>query len=697
VRVGAYELGEKLGEGASGAVYRARRDDGAWVALKRTHPRSPEDTRRLEREVEAARGLEHPNLVRILEVVPDTTGPAIVMELLPGGSLRDLLVRRGRLGEEEALALVEKLALGVQALHARGFVHRDLKPENVLFDAAGEPRICDFGIAKSFDRADSLTATGAIIGTPHYLAPEQAWGNIHEIGPRSDVWSLGVVLYECLAGEPPFQEPALLALLEKIVNAVPERPLPRGKRRDAADLALWAMEKDRDRRPASALAFAEACREVRTGAATRRRGVALPALAALLAATLAALILRPARPAPAPGEPPAPLASRTASDPLLEARDLLARRETARGLLVLAQAKGPRARELETLARSASALATALRGDDPAARVRAAETLRVQIARVADTELAPALTGALAPLDSYVLPSIVAIASMGKRGWRNDDRFAALSLALGEAPLRDPVAPVVAGLMVLAVEAGDRAAVRDELVAAGRAGVALLDADPRAGYALVGISLQLLREHDFPADEEELGWAGKALAREDAALAALGADDANWFDEVRRRLAAEVASCERRIGSRARDPAERRRHFEAGLASCRRALAFLDEKGASKTKLEERRLEAAVLLVALERFDEALEEARDTTFADAIRLEVVRRRDGPEKAVELAPGLVGGRRGDLVRTVYVRALADLGRLADARAALGQLRPARKPTVELVGLERATLEAELGDQ
>ncbi len=694
MRVGAYELGEKLGEGASGAVYRARRDDGAWVAVKRTHPRSPEDTRRLEREVEAARGLEHPNLVRILEVVPDTTGPAIVMELLPGGSLRELLARRGKLGEEEALALVEKLALGVQALHARGFAHRDLKPENVLFDAAGEPRICDFGIAKSFDRADSLTATGAIIGTPQYLAPEQAWGNIHEIGPRSDVWSLGVILYECLAGEPPFQEPALLALLEKIVNGVPERPLPRGKRRDAADLALWAMEKDRERRPPSALAFAEACREVRTGAGRRTRGVALPTLAVLLAATLAVLILRPTRSTPTPAEAPAPV-SPTATDPLLEARDCLARRETARGLALLARAQGPRARELEALARSANALAAALRGDDSAARVRMAETLRVQIARVADSDLAPALTGALAPLDSYVLPSIMAIASMGKRGWRNDERFAALSLALGEAPLRDPLPPVVAGLMVLAVEAGDRAAVREELVASGRAGVALLDADPRAGYALVGISLQLLREHDFPADEEELGWAGKALAREDAALAALGADDANWFDEVRRRLAAEVASCERRIGSRAQDPAERRRHFEAGLASCRRALAFLDEKGVSRTKLDERRLEAAVLLVALERFDEALEESRETAFADAIRLEVVRRREGPEKAVELAPGLLGGRRGDLVRTVYVRALADVGRIAEARAALGQLHRARKSSVELVGLERAALEAELG--
>src|SRR5262249_61566810 len=147
----------------------------------------------------------------------DASGrPFLAMECLAGGSLADRLERTGRLDPQAAAALVAALADAVQAAHDLGIVHRDLKPGNVLYDGLGAPKVTDFGLAKRAGGSD-LTATQAVMGTPAYMAPEQARGHTKFVGPQADVYSLGVILYQCLTGTRPFEAPDQLALLRKVV------------------------------------------------------------------------------------------------------------------------------------------------------------------------------------------------------------------------------------------------------------------------------------------------------------------------------------------------------------------------------------------------------------------------------------------------------------------------------------------------
>lgn len=210
-----YVLETALGRGAMGTVHRARRAGwaGRVVALKRV-PRGGRDlAAALRSEAEALAALDHPHIVRILDLVPDGDGVAIAMQYAPGGSLEALLCRRGRLGAGEVVAVAAPLADALASAHRRGLLHCDVKPANVVFTSDGEPLLCDFGLAR---RVASTAAGGRPparrSGTAGYLDPAVAAAR----GPdeRSDVYSLGVVCYEMLAGRPPFEGATTCAVLE---------------------------------------------------------------------------------------------------------------------------------------------------------------------------------------------------------------------------------------------------------------------------------------------------------------------------------------------------------------------------------------------------------------------------------------------------------------------------------------------------
>src|SRR5690348_11001223 len=197
--VPGYTILGELGRGGMGVVYRARQASlNRMVALKvllaGAHA-GERDLARFRAEAEAAAAVQHPNVVSVYAVGRHAGLPFIAQELVPGRSLAARL-EEGPLDPVETARLVEAIARGVQAAHDRGVVHRDLKPANVLFTADGEPKVADFGLAKVGDTG--LTASGAVMGTPAYMAPEQARGDTRHVGPATDVWALGAVLYECL-------------------------------------------------------------------------------------------------------------------------------------------------------------------------------------------------------------------------------------------------------------------------------------------------------------------------------------------------------------------------------------------------------------------------------------------------------------------------------------------------------------------
>jgi hypothetical protein len=204
-RVGGYELLEEIGRGGMGVVHRARQDTlGREVALKMilaVQVATPADAERFRREALAAAKLDHPNIVPIYEVGEDGGRHFLSMKLFAGGSLA------GRLPEwagdaQRAARLVAAVARAVQHSHERGVLHRDLKPANVLLDEDGTPVVADFGLAKHLTEDPGVASSGAVVGTPLYMAPEQAAGG--PLTPAADVWSLGVMLHELLTGKPPF-------------------------------------------------------------------------------------------------------------------------------------------------------------------------------------------------------------------------------------------------------------------------------------------------------------------------------------------------------------------------------------------------------------------------------------------------------------------------------------------------------------
>ncbi|RMG08169.1 MAG: serine/threonine protein kinase [Planctomycetota bacterium] len=202
-RIGRYRLENRIGAGSAGVVFRALDPEGQAVAVKLLRRRR--GTRYL-REIELLeRTSERPGVVALLDAGRCDRGPYLVLELAEGGSLRSVLSRRGRLPWRRAAEIVLAVAESLAGLHEEGIIHRDLKPENILLQGDGRPLISDFGLAKDLDAADGeLTSAGIALGTMGYMAPELIDGTREELGPWTDVFALGAVLFELVHGRPPF-------------------------------------------------------------------------------------------------------------------------------------------------------------------------------------------------------------------------------------------------------------------------------------------------------------------------------------------------------------------------------------------------------------------------------------------------------------------------------------------------------------
>jgi serine/threonine-protein kinase len=259
---GDYELLAELGRGGMGVVYRARQISlGREVALKmilRGQLASPADRDRFRAEAEAAARLDHPGIVPVYEVGEIHGRPYFTMKYIHGTTLAQRLAD-GPLPAREGAKVLAAVARAVHFAHTRGILHRDLKPSNILLDDLDVPHVMDFGLAKQQGEGESLTRTGAVLGTPAYMAPEQAAGARGEVGPHSDVYSLGVVLYALLTGRPPFQaaSPVDVVLLVLEQDPVPPRVLNPKADRDLEMIALRCLQKPIDLRYPSAAALAE--------------------------------------------------------------------------------------------------------------------------------------------------------------------------------------------------------------------------------------------------------------------------------------------------------------------------------------------------------------------------------------------------------------------------------------------------------
>ena len=262
VEFGRYTLKQRLAAGGMGVVYVAEdRKLKRTVALKMIRGSTFADDGEVARftlEAEAAASLDHPHIVPIYEVGRLDGQPFFTMKLIEGQSLAQRLREHGGvLPARELTTLLSKLARAVHHAHQRGVLHRDLKPGNVLLDAAGEPWLTDFGLAKLTGADSSLTLTKDHIGTPHYMAPEVAGGNARAVSTASDVWALGVMLWEMLCGMPPFHGPGPVEIMRRIMESEPSWPAGARADGDLVTIARRCMEKNPARRPESAGAVAD--------------------------------------------------------------------------------------------------------------------------------------------------------------------------------------------------------------------------------------------------------------------------------------------------------------------------------------------------------------------------------------------------------------------------------------------------------
>lgn len=259
---GDYELLREIARGGMGVVYKARQLSlNRVVALKMILPSllaSATAAPRFRAEAEAAANLQHPNIVAIHEVGEHEGRLYFSMDYVEGQSLA-ALVREHPLPAETAVRHVKTAAEAIHYAHRQGFLHRDLKPSNILIDEANQPRITDFGLAKRMDSDSRLTITGAVLGTPSYMSPEQAAGKSDQVGPASEVYSLGAILYELLTGRPPFQAATPLDTVLLVLNSEPVSPRLLAPRlnRDLETICLKCLEKERRRRYQSAQELAD--------------------------------------------------------------------------------------------------------------------------------------------------------------------------------------------------------------------------------------------------------------------------------------------------------------------------------------------------------------------------------------------------------------------------------------------------------
>lgn len=252
-----YELLGEIGRGGMGVIYKAHQPGlDRFVAVKVVHAASAAGEaalRRFQSEVKVAAQLNHPNIVRVYDVGTLDGCPCYSMQFLQGGSLSH---RLGAIGQspEVAVRLLIKVARAVYFAHQRGVLHRDLKPANILLDADGEPHVADFGLAKQLDSESDLTISGAILGSPNYMSPEQASGKSSSLTVATDIYSIGAMLYEALTASPPFTASTPLETMRMVVEkevSPPSTITSRGDR-DLETICLKCLEKDPARRYATA-------------------------------------------------------------------------------------------------------------------------------------------------------------------------------------------------------------------------------------------------------------------------------------------------------------------------------------------------------------------------------------------------------------------------------------------------------------
>jgi tetratricopeptide (TPR) repeat protein len=252
-----YTITDLLGCGGMGVVYKAVQQQlKRTVALKMIRSDmgiSAEQLGRFRLEAEAVARLRHPNIVQIYEVGAVGNIPYFSLELLEGGTL-DARLAVAPMPTRQAAELALRLARGVAAVHQVGIVHRDLKPANVLFDVDGTPKLSDFGLAKRVEVEQGPTVSGQVMGTPSYMAPEQAEGLIHKIGPAADIYALGAILYEMITGRPPFKGTSMMETLHQVVyeDVVPPSRFQSKVSRDLETICLKCLAKEPSRRYATA-------------------------------------------------------------------------------------------------------------------------------------------------------------------------------------------------------------------------------------------------------------------------------------------------------------------------------------------------------------------------------------------------------------------------------------------------------------
>src|SRR5437016_8752125 len=262
MRFGDYDLLEEIGRGGQGVVYRARQKSlNRTVALKVIglgQWSSTPHLRRFRHEAEAAASLEHPQIVPIYEIGERDGSCYFSMKFIEGGQL-DAVLRREPMSIRRGAELLIKVARTVQFAHERGILHRDIKPGNILLDRHGEPHLTDFGLARLIEQESTVTNSFDVLGTPSYMAPEQAAGRTKELTAAADVYALGAVFYQMLTSQPPFAGGTTYETIRLVLETEPRSPrLGNPKVNvDLATICLKCLEKDPQRRYSSALALAE--------------------------------------------------------------------------------------------------------------------------------------------------------------------------------------------------------------------------------------------------------------------------------------------------------------------------------------------------------------------------------------------------------------------------------------------------------
>jgi serine/threonine-protein kinase len=266
--MGSWRLGLVLGRGAMGEVYEATGADHTPAAVKLLNARSTASSSHVERfhrEMSVAARLESPHIVRVFEVSPpEAPVPYLAMERLYGVDLATKLRSHSRMPSDEVVALIDQVARGLEIARLAGVVHRDLKPHNLFFHDGATWKILDFGVSKLLGDEGTLTGEGGIVGTPQYMAPEQASGG--QVSHLADVYALGAIAYRCLTGRSPFKGSDLAELVYQVVHQPPPRPSALGRVSFAIEEVLAvAMAKDPRKRFPSAISFAQAFVAARRG------------------------------------------------------------------------------------------------------------------------------------------------------------------------------------------------------------------------------------------------------------------------------------------------------------------------------------------------------------------------------------------------------------------------------------------------